>query len=1257
MRVDSMKLDYRSLLDLKKLNPDLAKIKEGENNRILIYGLDDHKKAILATLLCPEKGPSLFIFENEKKAKAFFELFQETGISQAAYFPSQENIPFQVFARSMDIESQRAEILSRLAAGEDIVIFASIQSLRHKLLPLEEFKANLMEISLGQKLDLDDFALRMAHSGYRRADLVIKRGDFSIRGGIIDIFPPTLADPVRIELFDDEVDSLRLFDIDSQKSLEKIDHLLLGPANSWGGFFFKKEASILRQLDQDFRAQLEAYERTGAAEAARSLRRLHAELREKVSAGILDNLEDYLFPYSFPGGSSATGPAGPAAAPSGPVPLANLAQASLNPDSLNGGLASDASFSWPWPEASLATILDYLPAGAPVFLDEPKRLAAALDLAQREEEKIYSDLVQRGRVFKRQYQIYLTSQEFTQALGRVKSHFLALLPSQASFDLVYENRINADFLQDLPPLFNLGQQFFHYLKERISLGFRIFISLDQEGRKEALKEEAQHQGLSIQELGAVLGSAQQQSLAALAPGIYFASLNLEKGLEDKKSKNIFLTQEDIFHKKKKRSSQIYSKDSERIGSVTDLEIGDFVVHTSHGIGQYFGISSLDVQGIKNDYLLIKYKGEDKLYVPVEQVHYLQKFIGSEEKRPKLNKLGGSDWQRTKARVQQSIEDMSEELLELYARRSMNPGYAFSADDSIQQEFEDNFPWEETPDQLTAIRDIKKDMEKNTPMDRLLCGDVGYGKTEVAMRAAFKAVRDSKQVALLVPTTILAEQHFHTFTQRFADFPVTIEVLSRFKSAAEEKTIKEKTAKGQVDILIGTHKLLSQTLKFKDLGLLIVDEEQRFGVRHKEKIKQLKENVDVLTLSATPIPRTLQMSLAGLRDMSLIETPPKNRYPIQTFVVEKNDDLLQEVIQRELGREGQVYYVHNRVKDIHLEASKLMELLPQATFAVAHGQMKENELEKTMLDFMEGGKDCLISTTIIETGLDIPNVNTLIVDEADKYGLSQLYQLRGRVGRSQRVAYAYLTYKADKMLTENAEKRLKAIKDFTELGSGFKIALRDLEIRGAGNLLGKEQHGHLDAIGFALYTQMLQETIEELKIKKQRELGLTDQAEAGQAAQAQREKKTEISLPISALIPEDYMANPGLKLDFYQKIKTAANEEALLDLSDELIDRFGDYPEETENLFELAKIRIEMEALGLESLKLKGKNLEILVTEGTSIEAKTIIKLSENFKGQVTFKDDNGFMIRYSMNYQNKEELLKKTQAFLKKLGGNNHEKL
>lgn len=1195
-----MNLDYRSLFKLEELHPQLAKIREGKSKNNLIYGLDDHKKAILATFLCPKKGPALFLFENEKKAKYFFDLFLETGISQAAYFPAQENIPFQIFARSMDIESQRAEILTRLAAGEDILIFASMGSIRHKLLPLEDFKANLLEIRVGESLDLEDFSSRMVASGYSRNELVIKRGDFSIRGGIIDIYPPTSADPIRIELFDDEVDSLRLFDLDTQKSLEKIDSFLLGPANSWGGFFYQKEASILTQLRKDYGEQMEAYQKQGAKEAASSLKQLLSQLEEKVVTGTTDNLEDYLFPYSF------------SPADSGP-----------------------------------AILLDYLPAGAPIFLDEPKRLAAALDLAQSEEEKIYSDLIQRGRLFKRQYQIYMTEEEFSQSLKERPSQFLALLPSKGSFDIDYENRINIDFLQDLPPLFNQGQQIFQYMQDRTSLGYRVFISLEGDERREAFLEAGQDFGINISQL--------QADPANLAPGVYFANLNLELGFEDKKGKNVFLGQEDLIKKKKKKSRQIYSKDSERIGSITELEIGDFVVHSGHGIGQYFGIKSLDVQGVVSDYLHIRYRGEDKLYVPVEQVHYLQKFIGSEEKRPKLNKLGGTDWARTRARVQKSIEDMSEELLELYARRTMNPGHAFSADDSIQREFEDNFPWEETPDQLTAIEQIKKDMEKATPMDRLLCGDVGYGKTEVAMRAAFKAVRDSKQVALLVPTTILAEQHFHTFSQRFDDFPVNIQVLSRFKSAKEEREIKDQAAKGQLDILIGTHKLLSKNMEFKDLGLLIVDEEQRFGVRHKEKIKQLKENVDVLTLSATPIPRTLQMSLAGLRDMSLIETPPKNRYPIQTFVVEKNDDLLREVIQRELGRGGQVYYVHNRVQDINLEAAKLMELLPQATFAVAHGQMKESQLEKTMLDFMEGGKDCLVSTTIIETGLDIPNVNTLIVDEADKYGLSQLYQLRGRVGRSQRVAYAYLTYKGDKLLTENAEKRLKAIKDFTELGSGFKIALRDLEIRGAGNLLGKEQHGHLDAIGFALYTQMLQETIQALKIKKQRELGLLNEEEAIQAAAAQKEKKSEISLPISALIPEGYISNAGIKLDFYQKIKGASNEDELLDVSDELIDRFGDYPEETENLFHLAKLRITMEDLGLDSLKLRGKTLEIMVNEDTSIEAKTILKLSENFAGQVTFKDDNGFMIRYSINYQNKDELLKKTQSFLREVGGREDE--
>lgn len=1180
--------DYRDFLNLEKLDKKLLNLPKHS----LIYGLDDHKKAILAALLCqktdnktqksPSNIPLLLIFENEKKTKYFLEKFQEIGLENCCYYPAEERIPFEVFAKSKDIEGQRAEVLTRLANGENILVFASIQSIRRKLSPMETYQENILNFKNGDTLNLADLTSHLVQGGFERKDIVIKRGDFSIRGGIIDIFPVNYENPLRIELFDDEIDSIRSFDLNSQKSLEKVQEILIGPTRE---FLCPKDAKVLPALEADFKKQLASYEEAEDDKAAVAFKKFFGQIKEKIQNNLCINQEEYLYHYYYPEGAS---------------------------------------------------LLDYFPAESPIYLDEGKRIAAALEFIEKEELKIYTSLLKKGRVLKHQHKIYATRDELAAKIQARESIFLALLPTSGAFDLNFSQRINGDFLGDLTPFFNKIDHLFQFIAEKSKKGYRVFLSLDSQEKRQALREEGHHYKTTILDF-----KGQNE------PGVYFALLNLEKGFEDKKGKSLFITELDIFNKKKKKTRQIYNKDAERIGSVFELEIGNFVVHSSHGIGQYFGINTLEVEGIKKDYLLIKYKGEDKLYVPVEQVHQLQKFVGSEEKRPKINKLGGSEWQRTKARVQQSIEDMSEELLELYAQRTMSQGFAFSPDDFMQEEFEENFPYEETEDQLKSIAAIKKDMEQTTPMDRLLCGDVGYGKTEVAMRAAFKAVRDSKQVAVLVPTTILAEQHFQTFAKRFADFPVSVEVLSRFRSAKEEKEIKEDAAKGKVDILIGTHKLLSKTLKFKDLGLLIVDEEQRFGVKHKEKIKQIRASVDVLTLSATPIPRTLQMSLAGLRDMSLIETPPKNRYPIQTFVVEKSDDLLREVIHRELGRDGQVFYVHNRVHDIHLETGKLMEIVPQASFAIAHGQMREDLLEKTMVDFMEKKSDCLVCTTIIETGLDIPNVNTLIIDEADKYGLSQLYQLRGRVGRSERVAYAYLTYKGDKVLTENAEKRLKAIKDFTELGSGFKIALRDLEIRGAGNLLGKEQHGHLDAVGFALYTQMLQETIQELKLKKKQESGELSQDEIFRA----KNREEEISLPISALIPEEYISNHGMKLEFYQKIKNAPNFDILLDITDELIDRFGDFPEEVANLITLGEFRIQMKELGISSLKLKNKILEIVIFEDAPLDPQTILKLSENFKKQVSFKDDNGFMIRYSIKYTNKDELLQGIEDFLKFLGG------
>ena len=1172
-QANSGPVDFRDLVELSTLDPRL----ESLSARTLFYGLDDHKKAILLSMLVQKLEQStLFVFENEKKAKSAIETFQDIGLEQVYFFPAEESIPFAVLAKSHDTENQRAEILSRLAAGEKIMVVASIAALRKKIMPREIYAGLLYTIENGSTLDVPFMTEFLVEAGYERSEIVIKRGQFSIRGGIVDLFPVLYEDPIRIELFDDEVDSIRSFDLETQKSKAKMERVTVSPAKEL--ICHKPQKEVLSKLEADSAKQLEGY--IDNKEARQNFLRLLAETKEKISENIGSNEISYLYSYHF------------------------------DEDAL---------------------LFDYFSEDSTIFIDEPKRIAAVAELAEKEEQKIYKDLLKRGKVFKAQQDSYANAEDLTKAFSQRHSIFLSLLPTQGAFDIPYSDRISCDFFGDVISFFSKVDHFFETAKEKVKKGYRVFTTIEKEQNRKQLKEESAYYDIEFKELELDQENMDPQEIS---PGLYFADLNLDRGFEDKKGKNLFITELDIYNRKKKKVRQIYNKDAERIGSVTDLAIGDFVVHSGHGIGQYFGINTLDVEGIKNDYLVIKYRGDDKLFVPVEQVHNLQKFIGSEEKRPKLNKLGGSEWQRTKAKVQQSIEDMSEELLELYAARRMSQGVAFSADDFMQKDFEDAFPFEETNDQLRSIADIKMDMERSIPMDRLLCGDVGYGKTEVAMRAAFKAVRDSKQVAILVPTTILAEQHHQSFSKRFADFPVTIEVLSRFRSAKEEARIKEDLKTGKVDIVIGTHKLLAKTMAFKDLGLLVIDEEQRFGVKHKEKIKQMKEEVDVLTLSATPIPRTLQMSLAGLRDMSVIETPPKNRYPIQTFVVEKNDDLLREVMMRELGRNGQIYYVHNRVNDIYLEAGKVMETVPEARVAIAHGQMRESDLEKTMIDFMEHEKDCLVCTTIIETGLDIPNVNTLIVDEADKYGLSQLYQLRGRVGRSERVAYAYLTYKSDKMLSENAEKRLKAIKDFTELGSGFKIALRDLEIRGAGNLLGKEQHGHLDAIGFALYTQMLQETIERVKAREE------NRPEAPKAGDF------EISLPISALIPEDYISAHGLKLEFYQKIKNAPSEESILEIEEELIDRFGDFPEEVGNLLAIGRIRVIMTKNRIRNLKLKNNVLMVTIAEESQIDPEKIVELSEKYKDRLRFKEDGGFIMQYGIKYKNKDDLLAKIQEFI-----------
>ena len=655
---------------------------------------------------------------------------------------------------------------------------------------------------------------------------------------------------------------------------------------------------------------------------------------------------------------------------------------------------------------------------------------------------------------------------------------------------------------------------------------------------------------------------------------------IKKGFEYPDIKFVLVSDNEIFEQRKSRRKR-REDNAARIRSYNDISPGDYVVHSAHGIGEYKGTQKMNVGGVLKDYLKIQYKGTDCLYVPIDQMNQLYKYIGnSADKQVKLNRLGGNEWNKTKARVKASTDELAKKLIALYAERENAKGYAFSPDTPWQKDFEDTFPYQETEDQLRSIEEVKEDMEKPKPMDRLLCGDVGFGKTEVALRAAFKAVNDSKQVAYLCPTTVLAMQHYETFLKRMDGFPIRIEMLSRFRTAAQQKKILKQLKTGEIDVVIGTHRLLSNDVKFKDLGLLIVDEEQRFGVAHKERLKEIKKNVDVLTMTATPIPRTLHMAMTSVRDMSVLTEPPENRYPVQTYVLEDNPAVILDAIRNELSRGGQVFYLYNRVQGIHRKAAWLQENFPDKTVAVGHGKMREDELEEIMFHMSEGDTDILVCTTIIETGLDIPNANTIIIENADKMGLAQLYQLRGRVGRSNRAAYAYLTYTRDSILSEVASKRLKAVKEFTEFGSGFKIAMRDLEIRGAGNILGPEQHGHMDSVGYDMYCKILSESISSAKGEK-----------------PQEENDVSIDIEITAYLPESYIASPNQRIDMYKKIAAIENEDDKFQIEDELIDRYGDIPKAVQNIIEVAALKITAKEAGITEITQHGTSLTLRFADG------------------------------------------------------------
>lgn len=1042
--------------------------------------------------------------------------------------PPEEEGFIRYEAKNQDAMLQRLRILKALCTGEECVVLAPASGAIRKLPPKEVFEEKAFSLEVGGEIQLEEVRERLILMGYERMPMVDAKGQFSLRGSILDIFTPDGDAPYRIELFDTEIDSIRSFHMDTQRSIENLKRISVYPAEQIvkDRETFQCAASRIRQA---YGGQIRKF--TGEdlspeeQERGERLKERCAQLVEFAENCInLQHLENYLS-YFY----------------------------------------DETQYIWDYMEDPL------------VMIDDPGRIYETLETRDKETVEDFQTLMLRGQAVPADLKSFPSKIDYLK-LYQMDGVYLftpfqkAIKGAEAFSELI--NVVSKPTLVFNGKMDLLESELKAYLKR----DYKITIVCANEERVSNMEEFLDRAGL-LSRVWVKLG-------------------NLTGGIDFPEEKFCYIWDGDIFGtpKKKKRKKKKAGSISQPIRSFADMHQGDYVVHENHGIGKFVGIQQLTVQNIKKDYLKIKYSGQDILYVPVEQMDIVQKYVGSDTASPKLNKLSGSEWKATKAKAKAAIASMAKELLEVSAARQMEKGYAFSEDTVWQREFEDSFPYTETDDQLRCIEEIKKDMEKDVAMDRLLCGDVGFGKTEVAARAMFKCAAEGKQAAVLVPTTILANQHYYTLKERFERFPFKVEMLSRFRSEAQQKGVIDGLAKGSVDVVIGTHRLLSKDVKFKDLGLLVIDEEQRFGVQHKEVIKRLKKNVDVLTLSATPIPRTLHMSLVGIKDMSVIEEPPEERYPVQTYVLEQEDLLMRDAIEKELDRGGQVYVVYNRVKGINKIAAHIEELVPQARVAVGHGQMNEHHLEDVIMDFVEGENNVLVATTIIESGIDIPNVNTMLVLDADRFGLSQLYQLRGRVGRSNRMAYAYLMFQKDKSLSEVAEKRLRAIKEFTEFGAGFKVAMRDLEIRGAGNLLGTDQHGHMMNMGYELYCKLVDDAV--------RALG-------GEVVNPDREEAS-IELNVTALIPERYISDEVLKLQMYKKIATVASAEDEEEIIDELIDRFGEIPRDTMNLITISRIRSMAEKLCITRIHEEGSKVLFHFAQENGLSPKALADLSVKY---------------------------------------------
>lgn len=1099
----------------------------------------------------------LVTYDFGKAKKLYSDLRNFLG-DKVYFYNKKDPVFFKLDSYSLDIENSRLEILSKSQKNEPMLVVTTIETLGEKIIHPSIFNDKTIKVTYNKDIEIKSLTKKLLEIGYKREDMVEDKGQFSIRGGIIDIYCPDNDFPYRIELFDVEVDSIRTFNPDNQRSLKNLEEIIIPPARELFILDQDKE-NIIRQIKNEL-----------------SL----SEKKFKNQTESLKNLEEkFLYLIEEINESS------------------NIANIDLAKPFIS--------------EKYTGSILDYFSKDTYVVLDELDRLERSFeDFRERFLFQI-TDLLESGQVFSQHSQMYLSFNKIVDNLEENNLLIKTILAKRISY---FKPVSIFKYSTKTVPVFNKKIDLFvEELNHLLYRGYKVIILTSNQEQGQRVKDNLFDHG--------IVSSYSEDLDRDIKSGQVVITLgDISSGFEYSDIKFILLSNNELYGSMKPKLRE-KTKSKKTHLNFSDLKPGDYVVHENHGIGRYLGTEQLNVQGVKKDYLTISYRGNDKLYVPVDQMNFIQKYIGSEGAQPKITKLSSQEWSKTKNQVKKAIEDMAEELLELYAKRESLQGHKFSKDTIWQGEFEDAFPYEETPSQLRSIQEIKKDMENTKPMDRLLCGDVGYGKTEVALRACFKAVMDNKQVAFLVPTTILAQQHYETLKDRFKDYPISIEVLSRFRSKKQQEAATKGLAAGTVDIVVGTHRLLSKDIKFKDLGLLVVDEEQRFGVKHKEKLKSIKTNVDVLTLTATPIPRTLHMSLVGIRDMSVLDEPPRQRNPIQTYVVEFNEDMIREAILKEIYRDGQVYFVYNRVKTIDKIAIALQKLVPEAKVRVAHGQMGESKLENIMTEFIDNQFDILVSTTIIETGLDIPNVNTIIIYDADKMGLSQLYQLRGRVGRSNRIAYAYFTYEKDKVLTEIAEKRLNVIKEFTEFGSGFKIAMRDLQIRGAGNLLGTEQHGHMDAIGYDLYVKFLNQSIRRLKGEK-----------------IEEEINTTIELDISGYIPKSYIRNEDQKIIMYKKINSIKTKEDKSDIIDELIDRYGDVPEDVENLLDVSYIKSKAQNVGVESIYQNQRFIVLEFKDQTFVGKALLMNISKEYGQRIYFDMSEKILFKYRYGKKPLQEL-------------------